>query len=56
MSVFSEALDSAQGVDLAFDNYRQDLYLGGKRSSTTKACAKRSSAQMASPALSRRTI
>ena len=31
MSVFSEALDSAQGVDLAFDNYRQDLYLGGKK-------------------------
>ena len=31
MSVFSEALDAAQGVDLAFDNYRQDLYLGGKK-------------------------
>lgn len=31
MSVFSEALDSAQGVDLAFDNYRQDIYLGGKK-------------------------
>ena len=31
MSVFAEALDIAQGVDLAFDNYRQDLYLGGKK-------------------------
>lgn len=31
MSVFSEALDAAQGVDLAFDNYRQDLFLGGKK-------------------------
>lgn len=31
MSVFAEALDAAQGVDLAFDNYRQDLYLGGKK-------------------------
>ena len=31
MSVFSEALDAAQGVDLAFDNYRQDLVLGGKK-------------------------
>ena len=31
MAVFAEALDTAQGVDLAFDNYRQDLYLGGKK-------------------------
>lgn len=31
MAVFAEALDAAQGVDLAFDNYRQDLYLGGKK-------------------------
>lgn len=31
MSVFSEALEAAQGVDLAFDNYRQDLFLGGKK-------------------------
>lgn len=31
MSVFSEALDAAQMVDYAFDNYRQDLRLGGKK-------------------------
>ena len=31
MSVFSEALDEAQGLDLAFDNYRQDIFLGGKK-------------------------
>ena len=31
MSVFAEALDEAQGIDLAFDNYRQDLALGGKK-------------------------
>lgn len=31
MAVFSEALDAAQQVDLAFDNYRQDIYLGGKK-------------------------
>lgn len=31
MAVFAEALDEAQGIDLAFDNYRQDIYLGGKK-------------------------
>lgn len=31
MSVFSEALDTAQGVDLAFDNYREDIRLGHKK-------------------------
>lgn len=31
MSIFSEALDAAQMVDYAFDNYRQDLRLGGKK-------------------------
>ncbi len=31
MSVFSEALDAAQMADYAFDNYRQDLRLGGKK-------------------------
>ena len=31
MAVFADALDAAQGVDLAFDNYRQDLFLGGKK-------------------------
>lgn len=31
MAVFAEALDTAQGIDLAFDNYRQDIYLGGKK-------------------------
>lgn len=31
MSVFSEALDEMQAVDYAFDNYRQDIILGGKK-------------------------
>lgn len=31
MSIFSEALDAAQMVDYAFDNYRQDIRLGGKK-------------------------
>ena len=31
MAVFSEALDQAKQVDLAFDNYHQDLFLGGKK-------------------------
>lgn len=31
MAVFSEAVDAARLVDLAFDNYSQDLYLGGKK-------------------------
>ena len=31
MSVFAEALDEAQGIDLAFDNYREDLRLGHKK-------------------------
>ena len=31
MSVFSEALDACKQVDLAFDNYCMDLYLGGKK-------------------------
>lgn len=31
MSVFAEALDEAQGLDLAFDNYREDLRLGHKK-------------------------
>lgn len=31
MAVFSEAMDAAAHVDLAFDNYRQDIYLGGKK-------------------------
>lgn len=31
MAVFSEAVDAAAHVDLAFDNYRQDIYLGGKK-------------------------
>lgn len=31
MSVFAEALDAAQGVDLAFDNYREDIRLGHKK-------------------------
>lgn len=31
MSVFSEALEEAQAVDFAFDNYRQDVRLGGKK-------------------------
>jgi A118 family predicted phage portal protein len=31
MAVFSEALDAAKQVDLAFDNYGQDIYLGGKK-------------------------
>ena len=31
MSVFSEALDTAQGIDLAFDNYREDIRLGHKK-------------------------
>ena len=31
ISVFSEALDEAQGIDLAFDNYREDIRLGHKK-------------------------
>ena len=31
MAVFSEAVDAARHVDLAFDNYIQDIYLGGKK-------------------------
>lgn len=31
MAVYSEALDELQMVDLAFDNYRQDIRLGGKK-------------------------
>ena len=31
MSIFSEAMDAAQMVDYAFDNYRQDIRLGGKK-------------------------
>lgn len=31
MSVFAEALDTAQGIDLAFDNYREDIRLGRKK-------------------------
>lgn len=31
MAVFSEAVDAARQVDLAFDNYCQDIYLGGKK-------------------------
>ena len=31
MAVFAEALDEAQGLDLAFDNYREDLRLGHKK-------------------------
>lgn len=31
MSVFAEALDTAQGIDLAFDNYREDIRLGHKK-------------------------
>lgn len=31
MSVFAEALEEAQGVDLAFDNYREDIRLGHKK-------------------------
>ena len=31
MAVFSEAVDAARLVDLAFDNYLQDIYLGGKK-------------------------
>jgi len=31
MAIFSEALDQAQQVDLAFDNYCQDINLGGKK-------------------------
>lgn len=31
MAVFSEAVDAAWQVDRAFDNYCQDIYLGGKK-------------------------
>ena len=31
MAVFSEAMDAAAQVDLSFDNYRQDIFLGGKK-------------------------
>ncbi len=31
MAVFAEALDTCKQVDLAFDNYCMDLYLGGKK-------------------------
>lgn len=31
MAVFSEALAEAQGVDIAFDNYREDIRLGHKK-------------------------
>ncbi len=31
MAVFSEAIDACKQVDLAFDNYCRDLYLGGKK-------------------------
>lgn len=31
MAVFSEAVDAARLVDLAFDNYIQDIYLGQKK-------------------------
>lgn len=31
MSVFAEALAEAQGIDLAFDNYREDIRLGHKK-------------------------
>jgi A118 family predicted phage portal protein len=31
MAVFSEAIDAARMVDLAFDNYSRDLYLGQKK-------------------------
>lgn len=31
MAVFSEAVDAARQVDFAFDNYCQDIHLGGKK-------------------------
>lgn len=31
IAVFAEAVDAARQVDLAFDNYGQDLFLGGKK-------------------------
>lgn len=31
MAVFCEAMDEAALVDLAFDNYHQDIFLGGKK-------------------------
>ncbi len=31
MSVFAEAIDAAKQVDIAFNNYHRDLYLGGKK-------------------------
>lgn len=31
MAVFSEAIDACRQVDLAFDNYCRDLFLGGKK-------------------------
>ncbi len=31
MAVFAEALEEAQGIDLAFDNYREDIRLGHKK-------------------------
>ena len=31
MSIFAEALAEAQGIDLAFDNYREDIRLGHKK-------------------------
>lgn len=37
MAVFSEALDPLRHVDLAFDNYDQDLFLGGKKVFYNKA-------------------
>lgn len=39
MSIFSEALDAAQMVDYAFDNYRQDIRLGGKKIFYDRSCA-----------------
>lgn len=37
MAVFSEALDALRHVDLAFDNYNQDVFLGGKKVFYNKA-------------------
>ncbi|MGN0706899.1 MAG: hypothetical protein ACI4JC_02750 [Faecalibacterium sp.] len=31
VSVFAEAIDAAAGIDLAFDNYREDIRLGHKK-------------------------
>ena len=54
MSIFSEALDAAQMVDYAFDNYRQDIRLGGKKIFYDRSLCRKWVDQCRRPAAARR--